>query len=121
MNKYFAELIGTFTLIFCGTGAIIINEVQGGAVTHIGIAITFGLIVLSMIYAIGDISGAHLNPAVTFGFFFAKRLAFKESIIYILFQILGAFAASLGLKFLFPQNINLGATIPAGQYSLSCS
>ena len=114
MNKYFAELIGTFALVFCGTGAIIINEVSGGTVTHIGIAITFGLIVLSMVYTIGDISGAHLNPTVTFGFFLAKRLALKETVLYILFQIAGAFAASFILKFLFPQNINLGATIPAG-------
>jgi aquaporin Z len=114
MNKYFAELFGTFALVFCGTGAIIINEVTGGTVTHIGIAITFGLIVMAMIYAIGDISGAHLNPSVTIGFFLAKRLALKESILYILFQIFGAFSASIILKFLFSQNINLGATIPAG-------
>ena len=68
MNKYVAELLGTFALVFCGTGAIVINQESGGAVTHVGIAITFGLIVMAMIYALGDISGAHMNPAVTIAF-----------------------------------------------------
>jgi DNA-binding transcriptional ArsR family regulator len=72
-RKYFAELVGTFSLVFCGTGAIIINQEMGGAVTHLGIAITFGLIVASMIFALGDISGAHLNPAVTLSFAIANR------------------------------------------------
>jgi len=64
-RKLFAECFGTFYLVFAGTGAIVINDVSGGAITHLGIALTFGLIVLSMIYAVGDITGAHLNPAVT--------------------------------------------------------
>jgi glycerol uptake facilitator-like aquaporin len=74
MKKYGAEFIGTFALVFAGTGAITINDVSGGAVTHFGIALTFGLVVLAMIYAVGDVSGAHLNPAVTLGFFAARRL-----------------------------------------------
>ena len=73
MNKYAAEAIGTFCLVFAGTGAIIVNDVSNGAVTHVGIALTFGLIVMSMIYAIGDVSGAHINPAVTIAFWVAKR------------------------------------------------
>src|SRR5215469_7850532 len=64
LKKCVAEVIGTFALVFAGTGAIIINDVSGGAVSHVGIALTFGLVVLAMIYAVGDISGAHLNPAV---------------------------------------------------------
>jgi aquaporin Z len=72
-HKYTAEFIGTFALVFAGTGAIIINDVTGGTVTNVGIGLTFGLIVLTMIYAVGDISGAHLNPAVTLGFFAARR------------------------------------------------
>ena len=67
MKKLMAELIGTFALVFAGTGAIVINETSGGAVTHVGVALTFGLVVLAMIYSVGDISGAHLNPAVTLG------------------------------------------------------
>ncbi len=62
MNKLIAEAIGTFALVFAGTGAIVINDVSGGAVTHVGIAITFGLVVMSVIYAVGDVSGTHLNP-----------------------------------------------------------
>ncbi len=113
-RKAIAELVGTFALVFCGTGAIIIDQETHGAITHVGVAITFGLIVLAMIYALGDISGAHLNPAVSIAFLIAKRIAAKDTFIYILFQIAGAFLASLALRFLFPTNQSLGATIPAG-------
>ena len=65
MKRFTAEFIGTFALVFAGTGAIVINEASGGAVTHLGIALPFGLIVLAGIYTFGDISGAHLMPAVT--------------------------------------------------------
>jgi MIP family channel proteins len=114
MKKYGAEFIGTFALVFAGTGAIIINDVSDGAVTHVGVALTFGLIVLAMIYAIGDVSGAHLNPAVTLGFFAARRLRGKIVLPYILSQSLGAVAASVLLSALFPQHPNLGTTSPAG-------
>ncbi len=114
MQKYVAEIIGTFALVFCGTGAIVINEITGGAVTHIGIAITFGLIVLSMIYTFGDVSGAHLNPAVTLGFWALRLFPVKELAPYIGSQITGALLASLLLRFLFPSSQNLGATLPAG-------
>ena len=114
MRKYLAEFIGTFALVFCGTGAIIINQESGGVITHVGVAITFGLIVSAMIYTVGDISGAHLNPAVTIAFWFSKTFPAKEILPYILSQGLGAFLASFTLKFLFPTNNMLGSTLPAG-------
>ena len=114
MRKYLAELIGTFALIFCGTGAIIINQESGGAITHVGIAITFGLIVTTMIYTIGDISGAHLNPAVTIAFCIAKEFPIKDILPYIVSQGIGAVLASFTLHILFPTNIELGATLPTG-------
>ena len=114
MKKSFAELFGTFTLVFAGTGAIVINDASHGAITHVGIALTFGLVVLAMIYTVGDISGAHLNPAVTLGFWAARRMPGREVPAYILSQILGALLASGLLRLLFPQNDLLGATMPAG-------
>ena len=72
-RKYAAEFMGTFALVFAGTGAIITNDITHGAVTNTGVALTFGMVVLTMIYAVGDVSGAHFNPAVTLGFFAARR------------------------------------------------
>lgn len=114
MKKYVAELLGTFALVFCGTGAIIINQETAGIVSHPGIAFTFGLIVMVMIYALGPVSGAHLNPAVTIAFAISKRLSAKEIMPYIGSQLVGAFLASFLLHFLFPENELLGATLPAG-------
>ena len=99
-------------MIFCGTGAMTINEVTGGDVTHVGIGITWGLIVMAMIYAFGEISGAHFNPAVSIAFAYAKKFSWKEVPKYIFFQVAGAFAASLLLMWLFPKSELLGATIP---------
>ncbi len=113
MKNYIAEFIGTFTMIFCGTGAMTINEVTGGDVTHVGIGITWGLIVMAMIYAFGEISGAHFNPAVTIAFAYAKKFSWKEVPTYIIFQLAGAFSASLLLWWLFPKSEFLGATIPS--------
>ena len=79
-----------------------------------GIAITFGFIVMAMIYALGNISGAHLNPAVTIAFTLAKRFQLKQVLPYIIAQLAGAILASLALKYLFPTNQTLGATLPAG-------
>jgi len=113
-NKYAAEFIGTFALVFAGTGAIIINDVSGGAVTNVGIGLTFGMIILTMIYAVGDVSGAHFNPAVTVGFFAARRLEAKMIFRYVFSQLSGAVTASLLLRGLFPQHATLGTTAPAG-------
>jgi aquaporin NIP len=114
MKKYLAETTGTFALVFCGTGAVIINQETGGAISHAGVAVTFGLIVAAMIYSIGDISGCHINPAVTIAFWIAKVFPGKDIFPYILSQAAGAFLASITLKFLFPLNETLGTTIPAG-------
>jgi MIP family channel proteins len=114
-----AECIGTFALVFAGTGAIVVNETSGGVITHVGIALTFGLIVLTMIYTLGDISGAHINPAVTVGFWMARRFPTVEVFPYILSQCAGALIASLSLRLLFPQNVMLGSTVPVGSAAQS--
>ena len=114
MNKYVAEAIGTFALVFAGTGAIVVNDVSNGTITHVGIALTFGLVVMTMIYAIGDVSGAHINPAVTIGFWVAKRLDGKQVLPYLGAQLVGAFAASGILRVLFLEHVTLGATLPSG-------
>src|SRR5437764_6836096 len=114
MRRLAAEALGTFALVFAGTGAITINDVSGGTVSHVGIALTFGLIVLAMIYAVGDVSGAHLNPAVTLGFFVARRFEARLVVPYILCQCAGACLASLTLRLLFPAHPTLGTTVPAG-------
>lgn len=113
-RKYVAEIFGTFALVFAGTGAIVINDLSGGAITHPGIALTFGLIVLAMIYTTGDISGAHLNPAVTIAFWVSGRFQGRLVIPYLLSQLTGALAASLMLRLLFPNHGTLGGTFPAG-------
>jgi len=118
-KRSIAELLGTFALVLAGTGAIVINDVSGGAVSHLGIALTFGLIVMSMIYTFGDISGAHLNPAVTLGFVTARRMPANEGMSYIVSQIIGAIAASLVLRLLFPDHATLGATVPTGSTAQS--
>lgn len=120
MRAYLAETFGTFALVFAGTGAIVINEVSRGAVTHAGIALTFGLVVLAMIYSVGEVSGAHLNPAVTIGFFLARRLPGRRVLPYIVSQCVGAFLASGLLHLLFPSSSTLGATMPAGSAVQSC-
>jgi aquaporin NIP len=114
VKQLIAEFLGTFALVFAGTGAIVIDNVSGGSVTHVGIALTFGLIVLAMIYTLGDISGAHINPAVTIGFWAARRFDARNVLLYVGSQCAGALVASITLRLLFPTDLMLGATIPAG-------
>jgi aquaporin NIP len=114
MKSYLAEFLGTFALVFCGTGAIIINEQTHGVIGHIGIAITFGAIIASMIYTFANLSGAHFNPAVTLAFSIIKLFPARKIAPYLISQIAGAFAATLVLKMLFSENQNLGSTLPAG-------
>jgi aquaporin NIP len=108
------EFLGTFGLVFCGTGAIIINQETGGVITHVGIAITFGLIVMAMILSFGHISGAHINPSVTIALTVSRRFNRKNILPYIVAQLGGGCLASYILHMLFPKNEFLGATFPRG-------
>ena len=109
-----AEALGTFSLVLAGTGAIVVNDVSGGAISHVGVALTFGLVVFAMIAAVGDVSGAHLNPAVSVGFALAGRFPWKAVAPYALSQCLGALLASAVLRFTFPDHGLLGTTVPQG-------
>lgn len=120
MRYYITEFIGTFILVFCGTGAIIINQQTGGVIGHVGIAMTFGLVVMTLIYAFGNISGAHFNPAVTIAFTVARKFESKKTFPYIASQLLGALMSSVLLRLLFPHSELLGATMPSGTEIQSC-
>ena len=113
LRKFVAEFIGTFGLVFAGTGAIMINHITGGVVTHVGVGLTFGSIVAVMVFATGHISGAHINPAVTLGFAIAKHLPWKQVPYYLGSQILGAITASVILLLVLGDVADLGATTPA--------
>jgi len=111
-NLFIAEAIGTFALVFAGCGAIVVNESFGGALGHLGVSTVFGLVVMAMIYSVGNVSGAHLNPAVTLGFVFAGRLDKRSIPGYIVSQLIGALAAAAALRLLFPESATLGSTLP---------
>ena len=114
MKRYVAELVATFFLIFCGTGAMVINAESYGAITHFGVATSWGLIVMIMIFAYGRISGAHMNPAVTLTLVILKLHPKKEILPYFVAQFIGALIASLTLAQLFPENDLLGSSLPQG-------
>jgi MIP family channel proteins len=115
VKKPLAELVGTFVLVFAGTGAIVVSDTFG-SVSHVAIALTFGLAVTAMIYSVGDISGAHINPAVTIGFWVSRRLNGKQVLPYVVAQLTGAMIASLTLRVTFPEHSDLGATQPSGSW-----
>jgi MIP family channel proteins len=118
VRRALAEAIGTFGLVFAGTGAVVIDAETGGAVGHAGIGLTFGLIVMAMIYAVGHVSGAHINPAVTLAFWAARHFDARLVPLYIAAQLAGAILASVTLRAMFGEVAALGATLPragAGQ------
>lgn len=118
-NKCAAEFLGTFVMVFAGTGAMVIDDYTGGTIGHSGVALTWGMVVLAMIYTFGDISGAHINPAVTLGFVAAGRFPISRAPGYIAAQLAGAFAASACMRLLFPNSITLGETLPASSVAQS--
>lgn len=110
-KKFISEFIGTYFLIFAGTGAVVINELTK-SLTHVGIALTFGLVVMALIYTFGHISGAHFNPAVTLGFLVNGDIRLRDAMYYIVTQLLAGILASTTLLFLFGNVAHLGATLP---------
>ena len=119
LRECLAEGLGTLFLVFCGTLAIVVNDWSHGAVTHVGIALAFGFAVIMVIQTFGDVSGAHVNPAVTLAFWAARRLPGSHVLPYMLSQCLGAIVASLLVLALFPAHETLGATLPAGHWAQS--
>ncbi len=109
-----AEFSGTFGLVFIGTGALVVNEMTGGDISHVGVSLSFGLTVLAMIYAFGAVSGAHINPAVTVGFWASGRLDGRRVPGYVVAQCAGALTASGAVRMLFPAAASLGGTVPSG-------
>ena len=112
---FLAEGMGTFLLVFFGCGAICVNDVSGGLPGHLGVSLVFGLTVAAMILLLGDISGAHINPAVTVGFFIIGRVRAGRALLYILSQTAGALGGALVLRPLFPGHPTLGITGPGGR------
>jgi len=109
-----AEFVGTFALVFAGAGAIVIDAKQGGAITHVGVAATFGLVIMVMIYAVGHISGGHFNPGVTLAFATARHFPPRDVVPYWTAQFLAAVSAATVLRMMFGNVAGLGATEPAG-------
>ncbi|MBP0725309.1 aquaporin [Bacillus sp. RG28] len=108
-----AEFLGTYFLVFAGTGAIVIDKLTG-ELTHVGVSLTFGLVVGALIFAFGHVSGAHFNPAVTISFLLLKKIDSKSALNYILIQCSSALLASITIEYLFGNVANLGATLPRG-------
>lgn len=108
-----AEAIGAFALVFAGAGAVMIDE-KTERLGQVGIALTFGLVIMAMIYAVGHISGAHFNPAVTFAFALTRHFPWSRTLAYWTAQLGGALAAALVLRASLGDVAHVGATLPAG-------
>jgi MIP family channel proteins len=113
LRRAAAEAIAAFFLVFAGCGAIVTNATQGNQLGPVGISIVFGLIIMAMIYAIGHLSGAHINPAVTLAFWAIRHFPAKDAAAYVCAQMVGAIGAALTLLAVWPAKpAALGATVP---------
>jgi len=108
-----AESIGTFALVFAGCGAIMVDA-ETRALGHVGVAITFGLVIMVMIYALGHVSGAHFNPAVTIAFVLSRHFPLSRAVLYLAAQFSGAIVAAALLRASLGDVADVGATLPAG-------
>jgi MIP family channel proteins len=113
LKRSAAELVGTYALVTAGCGAIMVNS-STNALSQLGIALTFGLIITVMVAAVGHLSGAHFNPSVTIAFALTRHFPWRDVLAYVGSQLVGAIAGALTLQVLFGSVANLGATIPAG-------
>jgi MIP family channel proteins len=113
-----AELVGTFALVYAGCGAIMVDA-KTHALGHVGVAISFGLVIMVMIYAVGHVSGAHFNPAVTFAFSLSRHFPWPRAVGYWAAQILGALAAAAILRGSLGEVAHVGATLPSGSQGQS--
>ena len=113
-----AELIGTFALVFAGCGAIMVDA-KTGALGHVGVAISFGLVIMVMIYAVGHVSGAHFNPAVSFAFALGRHFGWTRVGAYWAAQAAGALLAAAILRSSLGDVAHIGATLPSGSQGQS--
>jgi aquaporin NIP len=113
-----AEAIGTFALVFVGAGAIMVDA-RGGGLGSVGVALAFGLVIMAMVYAVGHISGAHLNPAVTLAFGLSRHFASTRVPAYWTAQVAGAITAAVALRASLGDDGNVGATVPSGSHAQS--
>ncbi len=113
LRRLIAEAVGTFFLVLIGPGAVMVDAYSGGALGHAGVALAFAFVVTAMVYALGHLSGAHINPAVTIGFWSVRRFPGREVVPYVVAQALGAVAASALLRALLGPGGHVGATLPA--------
>jgi MIP family channel proteins len=113
LRRLVAEAVGTFALVFAGCGAIMVDS-DTGALGHVGVAISFGLVIMVMIYAVGHISGAHFNPAVTLGFALTRHFPLPRVGLYWAAQMAGALVAALLLRASLGNVAGVGVTLPSG-------
>lgn len=113
LRRMLAEGIGTFFLVLIGPGAVMVDAYSNGVIGHVGIALSFAFVITAVVVALGHVSGAHLNPAVTIGFWSVRRFPTSEVLPYVAAQCFGAIGASLILRSFMATAGNLGATLPA--------